>query len=134
MRREVVLASSLLLISLPFNDAAARAHHSASLRAYECPGAGSGADRSRARDVLRLRRALVSLSKAGGAEASVARSTGCEPMHSLTSTIFIVERLGAPIHTKDAEWIVAKITLSEPGATGYDFDAVVRLPLTKPGR
>lgn len=129
MRHAAVLASSLLLISLPFSDSASLARDIARLRVYECPGASSGADKSRGGDLLKLRRALVALSGAGGAEASVARSIGCEPMQSATSTIFIIERLSAPIRTKDAEWMVAKITLSEPGATGYSFDAVIRLPL-----
>jgi len=136
MRHEAVLAPSLLLISLVLSDAAVMAHVANIPRvgAYECLGASSGADKAREYDPFRLRRALVLLSRAARAEASVARSIGCEPMHSATSEIFIVKRLGDPIRTKDAEWVVAKVTLSEPGATGYDFDAVVRLPLEKAAR
>lgn len=119
---------------LEFSDAAGLARDITKLRAYECPGASSGADKSRTRDLRKLRRTLVSLSRAGRSEASVARSIRCEPMHSTTSTIFIIERLSTPIRMKNAEWMVARVTLSEPGATGYDFDAVIRLPLKKPGR
>lgn len=97
-------------------------------RAYACPGARGGVGTARMLDMPALRRALVSLAGAGTTETRVARRLGCMAMHSRTSSLFIRKPLSHPIHARGAIWLVAEVTLSEPGATGYDFDAVLRLP------
>ena len=88
------------------------------VRASDCPGSSG-------------ERARVALAEGGAAEASVARRLGCSRMHSSASTVLLAQSLARPIRVNGAGWMIANVTLNEPGATGNSFDAVLRRPVKR---
>lgn len=102
-----------------------------SLRVYQCPGASSDFGASK-RNLPLLLSATKKLAAGGdAAEIATAKSAGCTPIkYGKPGLLSWEEKLSGPEKGATSEWLTAVVTESAPGATGYTFDAVIRLPLS----
>ena len=109
-----------------------RAFEAGSLRAYQCPGYSS-AYGGQVRNLPLLAATSRKLAVAGAEkERATAKTLGCERYSASRSSVLAwEERLSVFTRGRDAEWLVASITDVSPGATGYTFDAVIKLPLKR---
>jgi len=80
--------------------------------------------------------ALVGIARelAAGAAVAVARRSGCQRSNDAgPSKAFSGETLHAvAVRTADAVWLIGDLNESYPQATGYSFEGIVRIPMTRP--
>jgi hypothetical protein len=95
---------------------------------YQCKGPSGRYDGEDHHD-----EALTGIARemAAGDEGAVAARSGCRRYDDGPSQAYFGTKLiGQAAQSADAIWLVGEVTESHPQATGYSFEAIVRIPTT----
>lgn len=98
------------------------------IRLYQCKGPSGRYDGEdhHAEALTRIAREM-----ADGDEEAVAARSGCRRYDDGPSQAYFGTKLiGQAAQSADAIWLVGEVTESHPQATGYTFEAIVRIPTT----
>lgn len=114
-----------------FDQAVQAFTRSGRARIYQCKGPDGKID-SQTRHFPRL--VAIAREMGAGDEMAIARREGCRLANDAgPSEAFSGDGLfDMAVRTSDAAWLVGEVTESYPQATGYSFEAIVRIPMPPP--
>lgn len=95
---------------------------------YQCRGPSGGYD---SQDHHPEALARIARAMAAGDERRIAAGSGCRLYNDgPTEFLYGTKLIGQAARTADAVWLIGEVTESYPQATGYTFEAIVRIPMT----
>lgn len=109
-----------------------RASQARTLKVYFCPGSTGSGGRERP-DLVKLRTALNAMAKTGANENAIAKTLKCELYSDKIAVFSITKILGPTAKGIAAEWLIGDLAMSHPGATGYNFYGIARVPPASQG-